>query len=385
MKIRDISIKNLLRRKGRAAFLLAGLVAGVSTVVAIISFVGSVTRDINEKIEKFGANILILPKTESLSLTYGNLSMGGISFEMKEIKESRLKKINSIKNAGNIAAIGPMVFGTVHLKKRKVLMAGVNFTMSKILKPWWKIMGKLPGENGILPGSKVAEVLKLKPGDRVRVMNREFLVSGILTPTGSQDDQLLFVNLKTAQKAFNKEGIISMAEVAALCNACPIEDMVTQISEVLPNQKVIAIQQVVKGRMEALKQFEKFSYGISGVILLIGSLVVLVSMMGSVRERKNEIGIFRAVGFRKSHVMSIIMIEAGILSSIAGITGYGLGHFIAKISVSLFSGRANIPVPFQPELAVGAFLLAVSIGLSASIYPALMAARLDPNESLREL
>jgi putative ABC transport system permease protein len=71
MRISDISMKNLQRRKGRAAFLLAGLSIGISTVVAIISFVSSVTSDINEKIEKFGADILIVPKTENLTLISG--------------------------------------------------------------------------------------------------------------------------------------------------------------------------------------------------------------------------------------------------------------------------------------------------------------------------
>ncbi len=385
MKIYDISIKNLLRRKGKAAFLLAGLMIGVSTVIAIISFVDSVTRHINEKIEKFGANILIVPKTESLSLTYGDFSIGGVSFEMKEINESDLKKIGSIKNAGNVAATGPIVLGAVTVKKRKVLLAGIDFSVSKILKPWWKVNGEIPAQNGLLLGSRASDLLFLKKGDRIFIRNREFTVSGILSPTGSQDDKLIFANLKTAQDLLDKEGKISMAEVAALCSACPIDKMVKQISEALPDQKVMAIQQVVKGRMETLGQFKKFSYGISAVVLFIGSLVVMVTMMGSVRERRDEIGIFRAVGFRRNHVMSIVMIEAGILSAISGIAGYGLGHIAAKFAVRLFTGSSDIAVPFQAELAAGAFILSVAIGLTASIYPALLAAKMDPNDALRAL
>ncbi len=109
-----------------------------------------------------------------------------------------------------------------------------------------------------------------------------------------------------------------MAEVAALCKDCPIEAMVKQISDALPGAKVMAIQQVVKSRMETLAQFKKFSYGISGIILLIGSLVVLVTMMGSVRERTDEIGIFRAIGFRKGHIMKIVFMEAAIVSGTGG-------------------------------------------------------------------
>ena len=153
---------------------------------------------------------------------------------------------------------------------------------------------------------------------------------GSSSPTGSQDDQLAFAALTTAQQAFQKTGRISMAEVAALCKDCPIDDMVRQIAEVLPGAKVMAIQQVVKSRMEMLAQFSHFSYGISGVILFIGGLVVLVTMMGSVRERTDEIGIFRAIGFRRSHIMRIVFLEAGIISGLAGIIGYGLGLGCAR-------------------------------------------------------
>jgi putative ABC transport system permease protein len=173
--------------------------------------------------------------------------------------------------------------------------------------------------------------------------------------------------------------------VAALCKDCPIEDMVQQISEVLPGAKVMAIQQVVKSRMEMLAQFKHFSYGISGVILFIGGLVVLVTMMGSVRERTDEIGIFRAIGFRRSHIMRIIFLEAGIISGLAGVIGYLLGLGSARAALSLFGEGHSGHVPFNPELAAVALVLALALGLIASAYPAAMAARMDPNEALRSL
>lgn len=388
MTLRDIAVNNLRRRKMKAIFVLAGLLIGVTTVVTLLTLIGAMKNDINHKLEMYGANILIVPKTENLSLTYGGLSLGGVSFEMQEIKEEELEKIRDIKNAANVAAVGPMVLGPVNVKDQRVLLAGVDFQMFQVLRPWWNIHGKIPEEENVILGAEAARVLGLANGSRFTMNGREFGVSGVLEATGSQDDGLMFAPLAVAQSLLSKEGRISMAEVAALCSGCPIEEMVRQITEILPGANVMGIQQVVKGRMETLNHFQKFSYGVSALILFVGSLMVLVTMMGSVRERTTEIGIFRAMGFRRSHVMRIIFFEAGMIAGVAGILGYALGFTATRILIPFFAESNNghgAAVPFDPVMAGIAFVLAISIGLAASIYPALLASRLDPNEALRAL
>ena len=284
----------------RAIFVLAGLLIGVTTVVTLLTLVNAMKNDINHKLEMYGANILIVPKTENLSLTYGGLSLGGVSFEMQEIREEELEKIRDIKNAANVAAVGPMVLGPVKVNDQRVLLAGVDFQMFQVLRPWWNVKGKIPEDDEVILGAEAARVLGITTAGKLAMNGREFTVSGVLEATGSQDDGLVFAPLTVAQSLLGKDGRISMAEVAALCSGCPIEEMVRQISEMLPGANVMGIQQVVKGRMETLNHFQKFSYGVSALVLFVGSLMVLVTMMGSVRERTTEIGIFRAMGFRRS-------------------------------------------------------------------------------------
>jgi putative ABC transport system permease protein len=108
-------------------------------------------------------------------------------------------------------------------------------------------------------------------------------------------------------------------------------------------------------------------------------------MMGSVRERTAEIGIFRAIGFRRSHVMQIILLEAAVISALAGILGYLTGFGATKGILHFFASNGAVFVPFNLELAGWALGIALGVGLISSIYPALIAARLDPNEALRAI
>ena len=140
MTLKDIVLRNLRRRKAKAGFVLAGLLIAVSTAVALLGLIEAMNRDIQKKLEEYGANILILPKTENLSLTYGGLSLGGVSFEMQEIRQADLVRVKAIKNAANVAAMGPMVLGALEVKERKDLLDDALHAT------------KAAAEEGVIPG-----------------------------------------------------------------------------------------------------------------------------------------------------------------------------------------------------------------------------------------
>jgi putative ABC transport system permease protein len=385
MKLRDIALNNLRRRKAKVFFLVVGLMVGVAAVVALLTTTGILEEDVAHKMDEFGANIIVTPKTEGLSLTYGGLNLGGLSFDTKEISQEDVAKISSIPNAANIRIISPKVFSVFEKEGRKALVVGVDFGEELALKKWWKINGEAPSApNELIVGKEAADKFSLHSGSPLEINGKKFFVAGVLEPTGSQDDNLLFMALPVAQHIFGKQGKIGMVEVAALCKNCPISDIVTQIAEKMPTAKVTAVQQVVEGRMDTLHSFRKFSLGISGLVLLVGSMVVFVTMMASVNERTREIGIFSAIGFRRTHIMKIILLEALIVSLMAGVAGYLVGIVTTRALLSFLTDQAA-HFSIDPLVAGGAIFLAVLIGLLASIYPAMTASRMDPSEALRTL
>ena len=157
MTLGDIAVGNLRRRKGKAFFVLAGLLIGVSTVVALLSLVAAMRQDINHKLEMYGANILIVPKTENLSLTYGGFSLGGVSFEMQEIREEELENIKKIANANNVAAVNSMLIPIA--TRIMVFVSGKKF--QTYVKPMpasvSKMVCKIMTDTAIDPSTKNTE------------------------------------------------------------------------------------------------------------------------------------------------------------------------------------------------------------------------------------
>jgi len=385
MNLGTIAFNNLRRRKGRLVFLVAGLLVGVATVVTILSLTSSLTMDARHKLENFGANILIAPKTEELSLSYGGINLGGVTIDRQEIRQADLALIGTIPNRRNIAAIAPKVLGAVEVAGERVLLMGVDPEKEFSLKRWWSVQGRsIAAPDEMVVGSAAAARLNLHAGQEMVILGETFSIVGIIEETGSQDDQLLIASLPVAQKLLGKVGLVSLVEVAALCADCPVEDMVSQIAAVLPGTRVSALQQVVKTRLHALEQFRGFSLGIAGVVILIGALVVFVTMMGSVNERTREIGIFRALGFRRGHVVGLILMEAVAVSLVAGLLGFFSGMGATRLVLPLLSdGHPHLN--WDPILAGGSLMLAVGVGAVASFYPALHASRMDPTEAFRAL
>ena len=386
MRLKDISISNLRRRKGKVFFLILGLTIGITTVVTLISITRMMNEDISNKLDEFGANIVILPRSDDLSLSYGGMNVGGVALDTQTLKDSDVPKIREIEVRENISTVSPKLLGVVEIEGKNALLMGVRFSEEVRLKKWWKIHGTVPkNQDEVLLGNEVAVKLFKSTSDTLTISGKTVKVTAVLDETGSQDDYVIFGDLTFVQSLIKKPGALSLIEVSAFCNTCPIEEIVRQISKELPHAKVTAIKQTLQTKMEALDHFKKFSLGISIIVLLIGGLIVFTNMMASVNERKREIGIFRAIGFRKSHVIRIIFLEALIIGLISGIMGYLLGLGGSQLIGPIITGMKGGRIHIDPVLAIGVIFLSAIIGILSSAYPALHASKMDPTEALRAL
>ena len=413
MRISTLAFANLKRRKGKAVFLTIGIAIGVGTAVALLSLSASIKEEIGSQLDRFGANIVVVPQSNSLLLDYGGVSVSSVSFDVKQLRNEDARNVLDIRYRNRISIVSPKLLGAVNVEGRDVLLAGVDFDSELTLKRWWHIAGRKPEkEQEILVGYEAARSLSLIETvtateaqtehathsashqssedqfqfkivrDRLRIAGTEHQVAGVISQTGGPEDQMIFGSLAHVQSLLNKPDKLSLIEVSALCKDCPIGDIVSQISERLPQAKVSAIQQSVRARSETIERLTRFSAAVSAVVLVIGALMIFTTMMGSVIERTKEIGVLRAIGFRKEHIIKGLMIEVAVISIFGGLLGWGAGMLASWLALPYFA-ETRVVFEFQPLLAIAAVAAGLIIGTLSSFYPIIRASRLDPSEAVR--
>src|SRR5574341_2135745 len=103
MKLIDLSFHNILRKKGRTFFLVSGLALGIGAAVALTSVGDAMNREIMRTLDEFGANILVLPESEDLPLSYGGMTVSAVNTGGRKLTMDDAAKVRSIENAANVS------------------------------------------------------------------------------------------------------------------------------------------------------------------------------------------------------------------------------------------------------------------------------------------
>jgi putative ABC transport system permease protein len=377
----QITLYSLRRQKGKKSFLVAAMALSVCTALVLFSFVESQQRQLESQFDEYGANIVVTPHTDNLTLTYGGINLTGIVTNVQEIQADDVSRIFTIANKQNIRAVSPKLLGagevTVGDFTTEALIVGVDFEEERKIKAWWAIDGEYPvSDFEIVAGSKAAEKMQLHAGSIMFVKGIKLTVTGVLLATGGQDDTALLAPIAFVETLLGKPGKVSLVEVSALCVDCPIDDLVAQISEVLPGADVQAVRQVMEQRMQVTRQFGRFAASILSVLIILCSLFIFATITGAVSERRREIGIMRAIGFSGIHIITVILSEALLIGVVSGIAGNVVALPILARVVPIFTA-GSVELFNLPIMALS-FVAVVCLAVVSSIAPAIKAARFDP-------
>src|SRR5688572_15675514 len=162
MRISTIAFANLKRRKGKALFLIAGIAIGIGTAIALLTLSHSIKEEIGAQLDQFGANIVVVPQSNNLSLNYGGVSVSSVSFDVHQLRGEDAKNLLDIAYRDRLSLISPKLIGAVKVDDKEVLLAGVDFDSELALKRWWRIAGQRPThEHEVLVGYEAAKALSL--------------------------------------------------------------------------------------------------------------------------------------------------------------------------------------------------------------------------------
>ncbi|MFP6709531.1 MAG: ABC transporter permease [Alphaproteobacteria bacterium] len=389
----------------RSVLTALGIIIGVGAVIIMVAVGSGAESRVQDLIKSLGSNLMfVVPGSSS---TQGvRQGRGTLTTLTVDDADAMVREIPSVLHAAPVVrGSGQVVFGnlnwstTIHGIRRDNLEA----------REWVIENGRGIRPENLHAASKVAligDTVREKlfgddngVGETIRIKRIPFKIIGNLaakgeTPTGQDQDDLVFIPLTTAKKrvlggrrvAGNRVTFIvvkarSGGELAEAEEA--ITELLRQRHKIRPGDKddfgIRNIAELLQKRQESSRIMSLLLAAVAFISLLVGGIGIMNIMLVSVTERTREIGLRMAVGASARDIMAQFLTEAVLISIVGGTIGIALGLGGAAIAAKI----ASWPLLVQPGSVLLAFGVAAVVGIFFGFYPARKASRLDPIEALR--
>jgi len=399
------ALRSLKSNTMRSVLTTLGIIIGVGAVIIMVSIGNGAKDQINEMIDKLGANIMMVMPGRS----FGRGVSGGAG-SLPTLTEDDAWAIQNEISTVKLAA--PYVRGSAQLISGNLnwstTVQGVTNDFFDA-REWDLTKGRLfdPEEikgssKVVILGETVAENLfpNQEPlGQNLRINRVPFTVIGLLEPKGQagpggdQDDTVI-IPLTTAKRRVLGGRELAGNLVGGIYVKAKSAEVVTETEErvtallrqrhrIAPNKdddfRVRNMAEFMNARADSSRAMSLLLMAVASISLIVGGIGIMNIMLVSVTERTREIGLRMAVGATGGNIMSQFLIESIVLSLIGGILGVilGVGGSFAMSSYSQW--RAII----DPQSILLAFSFSAAVGIFFGFYPAHKASLLDPIEALR--
>ncbi|MBC7098820.1 ABC transporter permease [Candidatus Bipolaricaulota bacterium] len=412
-----MSWRGIKTRKARSTLTVLGIVIGVAAVVALIAIAQGMQATMEREFEAIGYDTVFLIPGEApqgmqaMPDRMRRLAFFGGGSEGAVLDLSRLKGLPQVEAVGAIRTetaiiTAPGLEGQGFLRVTG-LSSGITQGFPSYFSGFSLAGGRGFGEGdefAVILGPKVAEDFGVSVGDRITIENKEVEVIGILEESedGGMQRGLpgdpnygIYLPIAAVDSLFGEPGKVSLALVKAAEGAD-----VKRVSQLVEQAMATAgtpvttttVQEMAEMATRMLSSVQAVLAAIAAISLLVGAIGIMNTMYTAVLERVREIGIMKAVGAKKKHILSLFLLESGLVGLIGGVLGVIVGVALASVAGRLISGSMNVgpmaggfsfSAVFPAELIVGALALSFGLGALAGVWPAQRAARLSPVEALR--
>ena len=406
MSITDLiylSQKSLRSNILRSILTSLGIIIGVSSVITMISIGSGARIEVEQQIERFGSNNLIVRSQSS--------SNRGVSMGINSVNTLTLKDMEALKEElPAIKAIAPRVsLSTQIIANGNNWLATVTGTTNDYfdLGNWKFENGRSFEEEELDSGSRVAIIGKTvqknlfdtdNPIDEVIRINKvPFTVIGLLDAKGGTAwadlDDTVIVPLKTAKqrlvaKKFPGDQIRSMtinvrSSDLLFQTETDVDTVMRKLHKISANGNpdfvIRNYAQFLNARQESSRVMSILLATVAGISLIVGGIGIMNIMLVTVTERTKEIGVCMSVGAKKRDILLQFLIESLMISLIGGIIGIALGLGVIFGVSEYFKWKMSLDY----MSIVLSFVFSSSIGIIIGFYPARKAANLNPIDALR--
>jgi putative ABC transport system permease protein len=382
MRFSSFIIKNLFRRKVRSLLTATGIAVAIGAMVALLGITDSFTKSTVDSFAKHGIDLLI---------TAGNVDQLSSNLDIK--LRDQIARIPGVQKIGTglLALLdcqrgtGKAVFPQMvqGWEPGSFLFDSLKLEKGRLLQPGdWK--------KAIL-GPTVAANTKLGIGDILKIRDEPFEVVGIAEGVSVFENGFVTIPLQEMQRLSDMEGRVTGFSVVLDKTGphAPKVEVVRQEIEDLkgPDGKLLRLSalstQEYASTMVHIQIARAMAWMTSIVAVLIGAIGMLNTMIMSVLERVREIGILRAVGWRKSRVVQMILGEAVLLSLTGALLGIVGAAMVMQALMRLPAVNGFLTGQIAPWVMGQGILIALVVGLLGGVYPAYRASRLLPTEAVR--
>ena len=408
MNIREaamIALQSLWANKLRSVLTLLGVVIGIAAVIAVVTFINGINAYVAEKIFNLGADVFIITKAPEAARNVEEY------LDALKRKNLTMEDYAAIRDAcKRCTVVGASIGGA-----RGAVRYGTQSSTDTGIRGWTPSMARI-SDLDLIAGRPMTEAdtnsasdvaiigydiydnlfAGLDPLNReVRVDGRLFRVIGVGKKQGktlgqSRDNWVMFpISTWFKQYGSNpRNGIRIWGKAndtgAELVNAMDEARVILRSRrhdaagkkdsfEIDTNQTFLSLWASISSSFFAV------TVGIASISLVVGGIVIMNIMLVSVTERTREIGIRKALGAKKSDVLSQFLIESATMATVGGVIGVITGIVVAKGVTALIGMPSRIEIW---SVAAG-LIVATGVGIFFGVYPARRAAELDPIVALR--
>lgn len=375
----------LAANRGRLFVILLALGAGAAITAALLNLQFDARHRLTTEFRAFGANVIIAPR-DSQDPQTPLLNQGTLAPLPATLNGQPVHAVPFLYVLGDVSPDAE-----ASQKSRRVVITGTDLRSLPEVAPAWKFEARhgelLRSDSSCLVGTNVAkQILPVQPypSPGARILLRSGAqtkicdVTNVFSAGGPEDDQV-FADLATVQDLASVSGRISLIQLSVPGTPSEIQAYIASVSQRFPQLEVRPIRQFTEGEAKIYNRISGILSATVALVLVLTALCVMAAMTNVAMERRNDVGLMKAIGGATRRVLRLFVAEAALV----GLTG-GLIGGAAGLLISIWLGKQVFGVPAQPRLIVYPVAVALTIVVAiVGAYPLRRLASIRPASVFR--